>query len=244
MKVEEKEAREKYDEICEVYHNSRNFGEGNFYNQMLEMPTTLKLLGKVKGKKILDFGCGTGIYANLLTKKGAIVKGFDISPNMIKIAKKENPRLDLRIGSGNKIHFKEKFDIVIAPLVVSYMKDWKRIFKQINTLLRDKGIFIFSLRNPVIDSLERIQEKKNMVFEVKAINYFEEKKIYHKWKKIEMPHYHKTYETLIKTVLESGFEIIGYKDAFPLKKSKKIFPDEYRVYSQIPLFCIWKVRRK
>ncbi len=48
---------------------------------------------------------------------------------MIDIARKENPIIDLRIGSGYKIPFKGKFDIVVASLVMDYLKDWDKVFK-------------------------------------------------------------------------------------------------------------------
>lgn len=244
MNESEKKVIKKYDEVAEEYHKTRTTGKSNFYNTYLEMPSTLKLLGKIKGKKILDFGCGTGIYAKLLTKKGAIVKGFDISPNMVEIAKRENPKLDLRLGSGNKIPFNEKFDIVLAPLVLNYLEDWNKVFKQIKKLLTKEGVFIFSMRNPVIESFEKPKEKKGDIINLKIKNYFFEEKFYTHWKKIEMPSYHKTYETIIKIILNNGFELIGYKDCFPLKKSKKLFPEEYETFSKVPFFCVWKVKSK
>jgi 2-polyprenyl-3-methyl-5-hydroxy-6-metoxy-1,4-benzoquinol methylase len=81
MKPDEKEAANKYNTVAEHYHNWRTKlnPKGWFYNEMLEMPSTFELLENVKDKKILDFGCGTGIYAKLLTKRGALVRGFDIS---------------------------------------------------------------------------------------------------------------------------------------------------------------------
>ena len=140
MKPEEKEAKKVYDNAADYYHYGRTkkYPQGWFYNELLEMPATLELLGNVKGKKILDFGCGTGIYAKLLTKKGAIVKGFDISEEMLKIAKKENPKLDLKIGSGYKIPFNEKFDIILASLVVHYLKDWNKMLREIKRMKEDE----------------------------------------------------------------------------------------------------------
>jgi hypothetical protein len=45
-------------------------------------------------------------------------------------------------------------------------------------------------------------------------------------------------------LLNNGFEIMGYKDTFPIKKAKRIFPEDYAEYSKIPYFCVWKVRKK
>jgi SAM-dependent methyltransferase len=243
MSFEEKEVIEKYDEVAEEYHNTRSSRKG-FYNEYLEMPLTLNLLGDVNEKNILDFGCGTGIYAKLLTKKGAIVKGFDISPKMLEIAKKENPTLDLRLGSGNKIPFKEKFDIIFASLVLNYFEDWNNVFIQLKELLNREGIFIFSVRNPVIESFEKPAEREKEIINLKMKNYFSETKFYTQWKKINMPAYHKTYETIIKIILENGFEIVDYGDSFPSKNSEELFPEKYSLFSKIPFFCGWKVKLK
>ena|SRR3989344_3689705 len=249
MKPEEKEAKKVYDNAADYYHYGRTkkYPQGWFYNELLEMPATLELLGNVKGKKILDFGCGTGIYAKLLTKKGAIVKGFDISEEMLKIAKKENPKLDLKIGSGYKIPFNEKFDIILASLVVHYLKDWNKMLREIKRVLKPNGLFIFSTGNPVCEVRERINYKgrKFRTFG----DYFNERKIYGIWrnfngKDLKVASYHITYETLIRRILSNGFEIIGYKDCFPLKKAKKLFPEEYKDSLKTIHFCVWKVRKK
>ena len=47
--------------------------------------------GKVKPCKTIDFGCGTGNYAIYLASRGFNVRGIDVSPTSIKIAK-ENAR--------------------------------------------------------------------------------------------------------------------------------------------------------
>ena len=70
---EEREARDMHNNSASFYHDYRTKinPKGWFYNEYLEMPSTLELLGDIKGKKVLDYGCGSGIYAQLLTKKGA-----------------------------------------------------------------------------------------------------------------------------------------------------------------------------
>jgi SAM-dependent methyltransferase len=252
MNSEEKEARKIYNSMAEDYHELRTkkYPRGWFYNEMLEMPAALSLLGNVRKKKILDFGCGTGIYAKKLTKEGAMVKGFDISPNMLKIAKEENPNLDLRVGSGYKIPFKEKFDIIIAPLVLDYFNNWGKVFRQVKKVLKNKGVFIFSVGNPVSECVKRVWFK-NKKYRVLGINsYFVEKSHYVIWryedkkKNISVVNYHKTYETIIKTIIRNGFEIVDYKDTFPIYKSKKLFPRDYKTASKTPYFCVWKVKLK
>jgi len=260
MKTDEKEANEKYNQVAEHYHSWRTkvHPNGWMFNEHLEMPATFELLGDIKGKTILDIGCGGGIYAKKMTELGAEVKGFDLSEEMLVIAKKSNPKLDLRKGSFYKIPFKEKFDIAIAPLVIDYAKEWDLVFKQVNNHLVPRGYFIFSVGNPVTETAEKLEidgerYKYRGISARVLYDYFTERKIYGVWKNIKkakkalnirMPTYHHTYESIIKIILRNGFEIVDYKDCYPTKESKKLFPEQYNFLSKVPYFCVWKVRKK
>jgi ubiquinone/menaquinone biosynthesis C-methylase UbiE len=253
MKADEEEAKKKYGIVAEHFQNWRTkiHPKGWIFNEFLENPCIAKLLGNIKGKKILDFGCGTGSYIKQMLKKGARIKGFDISPEMLKIAKKNYPKLELKLGSGYKIPFKEKFDIVLSQLVVEHIKDWDKIFKEVNRVLKKGGIFVFSKGNPITEITWKVSKKNPLIR--KFDNYFVEKKNLSEWKnilhkgrakKVRMPFYHKTYETIINLIIKNGFEIIGYKDCFPKKQTKKLFPKEYGYLSKVPFFCVWKVKKK
>jgi ubiquinone/menaquinone biosynthesis C-methylase UbiE len=260
MKLDEIEAKNKYNIIAEHYHNWRTKlnTKGWMYNEHLEMPATLKLIGNIKGKKVLDFGCGTGIYTKILKEKGANVKGFDISDSMLKIAKEYCKGVEFKKGTGNKIPYNEKFDIILASLVIDYFKDWNKPLKEVHRVLNTKGYFIFSMGNPITETSIRYKINGKRI-KYKGIpirilgDYFTEKKIYGTWKNIlhnkeviniKMPTYHKTYETIIKIILNNGFEIVEYIDCYPTKKSKKLFPKEYNFLTKVPYFCVWKVRKK
>jgi ubiquinone/menaquinone biosynthesis C-methylase UbiE len=119
MNKDEKNTIKMYKGLAEEYHKTR--AKKSFYNEMTEMPAMMKMLGNVKNKKILDWGCGSGIYIKKLKSKGVSIKGFDISPEMVEIAKRNNPNIDIRIGSGINIPFNEKFDIILASLSLHYV---------------------------------------------------------------------------------------------------------------------------
>ncbi len=53
------------------------------HNALYERPATLSLLPDVEGLRVLDAGCGPGIYAQILSDNGAKVVGFDRSPKMV-----------------------------------------------------------------------------------------------------------------------------------------------------------------
>src|SRR3989344_1648913 len=247
---EETETEETYDAMAPFYHEYRTtkFKGGWFFNEYLEMPAMLTALGNVKGKKILDWGCGSGVYAKILSKRGAGGKGFDISEEMIKIARTENQNLDLRIGSGLKIPFDEKFDIVFASLALHYLKDWNKVFSEVSRVLKKEGLFLFSDDNPVTKSSKSITYEGNKIKALGIRNYFKEGEMHSAdWelpngKTVRIRAYSRTFESVIKTILQNNFEIIDYVDAFPIPSAKNKFPEEYKLWSKVPKFVIWKLK--
>ena len=64
------------------------YAQDNLYNAHFERPNTLELIGDVSGKKVLDLGCGSGLYAQILLARGAsAVTCIDASQEMIEIVK-------------------------------------------------------------------------------------------------------------------------------------------------------------
>jgi SAM-dependent methyltransferase len=49
---------------------------------------TIEALGDVRGKTVLDVGCGSGLYAIYFAQRGAEVTGLDFSANMIELAER------------------------------------------------------------------------------------------------------------------------------------------------------------
>lgn len=231
------------------YYESRKYksGPSYFYNENLEMPTTLKFLGNIQGKKILDLGCGPGIYADILYKKGAIIKGIDFSEELVKIAKEKVPGVDFCVGDAEKLPYNDKeFDIVFSALMMGHLASWDKVLSEVNRVLKTGGIFIFSQHNPVT---EKMSNKKWFFKTFRVLNdYFNEGKIVRDWKEksniSKMVHYHKTYARIIRLLIEHGFYIIDYEDCKPLSSSKKIFPKEYKKTINIPHFCVWKLKKK
>jgi len=58
------------------------------HNALCERPATISLLGEVNGLRVLDAGCGPGICCEILARRGASVHGFDVTPEMVDLARK------------------------------------------------------------------------------------------------------------------------------------------------------------
>ena len=71
------------------------------YNALYERPASLALLGEVQGLRILDAGCGPGICSERLARQGATVHGFDVTPDMIELARGRCAGLAVELAVGD-----------------------------------------------------------------------------------------------------------------------------------------------
>lgn len=116
-------------------------------------PEVSKYLGKIRGKTILDYGCGTGVYSRFLHESGAKVTGVDVSENMIGVAKKSRPGgIAYHHITSAKMKFLEdaSFDFVVSNFVLctlSSRKELKKILDEIYRVLKPKGMFVFMNSN-------------------------------------------------------------------------------------------------
>lgn len=117
----------------------------------------LSYLKNVKGKKILDAGCGAGRECEILAKKGAKVFGIDVSEFMLKIAKKRCKELGVKFFQRDmeKTGFSdESFDFVLAILSIQYKKNIKKVFYEFWRILKNRGKVLIVIPHPIKKMIE------------------------------------------------------------------------------------------
>lgn len=109
----------------------------------------IKLLGDVRGKNILDLGCGIGEQAVYLGKNGARVTAVDISDGLLKIAEslakreKVDDYVSVRNMPVEALEYKDNyFDIVYGREILHHVDIGKGI-KEIKRVLKPAGLSIF-----------------------------------------------------------------------------------------------------
>jgi SAM-dependent methyltransferase len=104
------------------------------------------------GARLLDLGCGPGLYASRLSNKGAQVTGVDISPRSIDYARKQARDnglvIDYRCLDFLDISFENEFDIAMQIYgELNTFSDEKRdaFLAKIHKALRPHGLFLFDI---------------------------------------------------------------------------------------------------
>src|SRR5690606_30547513 len=125
------------------------------HNAYYDRPNTLQLLPDVNGKIILDAACGPGKYAEILIAKGAIVKGFDLSPKMVELAINRNNNKGEFFVHDLSANFSmiedNSCDIVLCALALHYIEDWTCTIKEFHRVLKNEGILVISIEHPFFE---------------------------------------------------------------------------------------------
>jgi SAM-dependent methyltransferase len=109
------------------------------------------LLGDVRGKTVLDFGCGTGENIVPVVERGARVIGMDISPDLIALARKRlnDAGLEARLEVGSAYDTglpDESVDVVFCIALIHHL-DIARVVDEMARILSPGGVVI--LQEPV-----------------------------------------------------------------------------------------------
>ena len=99
--------------------------------------------------KVLEIGCGPGNITRYLLRKRSDLKilGIDIAPNMIELARKNNPGARFEVMDGRKIgELEEKFDGVVGGFCLPYFssEEAEKLIVDAASLLNENGVIYLS----------------------------------------------------------------------------------------------------
>ncbi len=141
--------RKWYDEIAEEYDTLWFKGLKKTYYERLNDDIIFSQI-PLKGKTILDWGCGIGRFTSNIAKKAKKVVGIDYAKGMIKEAAKRNKRarnISFLVMDGYNMTFKKNsFDAVIC-LGSFEAIDLDKALAEISRVLKKNGYISFSMRN-------------------------------------------------------------------------------------------------
>jgi SAM-dependent methyltransferase len=113
-------------------------------------------LGDVDGKRVVDFGCGSGANSVLLANRGAHVWGIDISEDLLRLAQRRlavNGRAggaEFIAGSAHDMPFPDNSIDVVFGIAILHHLDLDLVSKEVRRVLKPGGRAIF--QEPVRNS--------------------------------------------------------------------------------------------
>ncbi len=234
------DAAEMWDATYEKY--------GDSYRQNIFNPAFFPLIGDVKGKKILDAGCGAGYLSRLLAEKGAILTGVDLSEKFIEIANRYEEKKPLGIryypaNLGDLSRFSSaSFDMVVSVYVLSDIRDAYGAIREISRVLKPNGHFIFLTEHPCFGwqagAWKRVPEDSQrdedcLYFRVD--NYFKRGTLESQWGKLPvLLSFRKPLSDYFRFLKKSGFLVRDLIEPRPIRKALRERPREWGREDRIP----------
>jgi ubiquinone/menaquinone biosynthesis C-methylase UbiE len=199
------------------------------YNAHYDRPAVLDLMGEVRGRRVLDVGCGPGLYAEQLRDRGALVTAFDASPEMVRLAR-------ARVGPGVEIRVWDleeplswlpdaSHDLAVMALVIHHIDNRAQALSEIHRVLRPGGRLILSTTHPTGDWL------------LKGGGYFDREQIEETWQEDwHLRYWKQPLEAWCAEFTDAGFLIERLVEPRPADSMAAAHPDEYRHLMDNPGF--------
>lgn len=148
------ESDEQYDALGAIYERAKHIPTG-----LAERATLLSALGDLRGRSVLDVGCGTGFYARLFHDLGAArVTGVDSAGEMIGYARHVEAReprgIEYAQHDAATLPVLGEFDVVTAVWLLGYADDVAALDVMIGNLTANVapgGRLVVLVPNPDVD---------------------------------------------------------------------------------------------
>lgn len=211
------------------------------HNAFYDRPAVRSLLPPVEGKRVLDAGCGPGVYAEGLVSQGAEVIGIDVCPRMIELAR-------LRLGDratlieadlGRPLDFlpARSFDLVVSALALDYVRDWDGVFREFFRVLREGGSLVFSAAHPAAEFYDYHPEG----------NYFEVEAVRAEWRgfgiPVLVPSYRRPLQGMLGPLLGAGFVLERLLEPQPVPEFEAHDPRHFAELMRRPGFICFRARK-
>jgi ubiquinone/menaquinone biosynthesis C-methylase UbiE len=134
------------DEFGEFERAGWSGGRAEPYHRGIAAITTrsidplLDAAGVAEGMRVLDLATGPGYAAARAAERGADAVGMDFSPEMLELAQRLHPELELREGDANALPFDdESFDVVVANFLMPHVSDLQGAVREAARVTRPGG---------------------------------------------------------------------------------------------------------
>ncbi|GHO90057.1 methyltransferase [Reticulibacter mediterranei] len=211
------------------------------YNAYYDRPAVLSLLPSIQGKRVLDIGCGPGLYAAWFIEHGAQVVGFDISGEMVERAR-------LRVGDRGTFYQHDisqpltfaadaSFDIAVAPLMIHHVNARVTALREVARVLTADGYLIVSTSHPFADWKQH------------GGSYFATELVQDTWyssssEAFQMPYWRVSLTTLCDEFSQAGFFIDRLLEPQPEAAAAEIDPKIYHELMEQPGFIVFRLQKR
>lgn len=137
----------------EMYQNEEKEGFDSWHQNDMSTPykqRSLEILSERAFPRVLDIGCGSGIFTACLRTSGNEVIGTDIAPTVIKKAREKYPEIDFRaLTADEALALPGTFDLVVMMEILSLCENWRELIEKASAKTVYVYISLYMPRDPI-----------------------------------------------------------------------------------------------
>jgi SAM-dependent methyltransferase len=141
---------------------SLRFRDADYLDHETWIRPAFALLGDVRGRCVLDYGCGHGMASVVLARHGADVTGIDLSAGYVEEARRRaianEVTAEFRQADAERLPFPDgSFDAVLGCAILHHL-DLRRAGAELHRVLRPDGVAVFCepwAGNPILEFARR-----------------------------------------------------------------------------------------
>lgn len=228
-----------------------------FYNKYSEMPRSIgglnaagewpvlrTMLPSLRGKRVLDLGCGYGWHCKYAREQGAAsVVGVDISKKMLAYASANHSDSGIsyqRLAIEDIDFATGEFDVVISSLALHYVEQFDEVCRKVQHCLAVEGTFVLSVEHPVFTA-RAAQDwhygpgGERMHWPVD--DYQKEGLRVARFLDHDVVKYHRTITSYMNALIDAGFVITKIAEPQPTQEALEKYP-EMKDETRRPIFLL------
>jgi 2-polyprenyl-6-hydroxyphenyl methylase/3-demethylubiquinone-9 3-methyltransferase len=214
------------------------------HNALYERPATMSLLGDASGSYVLDAGCGPGICSEHLARNGATVHAFDITAEMVELARNRCAQLPVELTTGDLTAPldwlpEQSFDKILCSLALDYVEELVPVFSEFRRVARRGAILVFSMAHPMRDWMDERTHGEGTYFTTSRFGLhwsgFGEPKPY-------VQAYRRPLSDILNGLTESGWLLDRFVEPQPLAEMQAVSERLHAELLQAPAFICVRAR--
>jgi SAM-dependent methyltransferase len=204
-----------------------------------------RLCGDVKGKRVLELGCGGAQNSIAFAKHGAIAIGVDFSAEQLaharQLADQEGVKIELHESDVADLAFirADTIDLAFSACALNYVEDLNRVFRQVHRVLKPNAALVFSTNHPTGHLIDTDADEPLLV----RRSYWDHAPMEWEWNGVPFRDYHHTVQDVFTSLIRANFRVDTIIEPEPVASGpRSMFWDETQ--KLVPRYLIIRARKE
>jgi SAM-dependent methyltransferase len=213
----------------------RSMDNGEFNRTKILDPAMLRVCGEVRGRRVLDVGCGEGRFCRMLAERGAETVGLDPTEGLLRVARERQPGGNFVQGMAEFLPFTAaEFDLVVSFVTLVDIEDYQAAIQEMARVLRPGGVLAVANLNSFTSATPRGWERgeDGAKLHWTLDHYMRESWGWAEWAGIRIRNHHRPLSAYMRAFLAAGLVLEHFEEPQPLLTEEEVATDAYAARQQ------------